>query len=58
MIPSLSSGSATLVAAIGAASLFQKVAADEICPAKSVCHPGPITQCQPISSILAVEGVL
>ena len=41
MIPSLSSESATLVAAIGAASLFQKVAADEICPAKSVCHPGP-----------------
>ena len=41
MIPSLSSESATLVAAIGAASFFQKVVADEICPAKSVCHLAP-----------------
>ena len=58
MTPSLSRESVTFVAAIAAVSFFQYAAAAAICPAKSVDQPGPITQCQPISSILAVEGVL
>ena len=57
IIPSLIRESVTLVAATVAVSLFQKDAAEAICPARSVRHPGPITQCHPISSILAVEGV-
>ena len=57
-MPSLSNESVTFVAATVADSLFQFDAAAAICPAKSVDQPGPMTQCQPISSNLAVEGVL
>nr|AIE95759.1 hypothetical protein [uncultured marine group II/III euryarchaeote AD1000_70_A02]AIF00769.1 hypothetical protein [uncultured marine group II/III euryarchaeote KM3_138_E07] len=57
MTPRLSSESTTLPAAITADSSFHREAAEEICPARSVDHPGPNTQCQPISSSLAVEGV-
>ena len=58
MTPSLSRESVTFEAAIVAALFFQYDAAEAICPARSVDQPGPITQCQPISSTLAVEGVL
>ena len=57
MTPRLSSESATLPAATAAGFSFHRPAAEAICPARSVDHPGPKMQCHPISSSLAVEGV-
>ena len=57
MTPRLSNESVTLPAATAAEFSFQRPAAVVICPARSVDHPGPKTQCHPISSSLAVEGV-
>ena len=48
--------SITLLEAIFELFSFQYNLADEICPAKSVDHPGANTQCQTISSNLEVEG--
>ena len=57
MTPLLNRESATLPAATAAGFSFHRPAADAICPARSVDHPGPMTQCHPISSSLEVEGV-
>ena len=46
----------TLLAAILELFSSQSNLAEEICPAKSVDHPGAKTQCQTISSNLEVDG--